>query len=130
MRDVTEACLLPDLKKLDPRQYLQNHGWVESEKTGAFEKQIGSASYSVRVEWPASEKSAAGCSFESDQVTSADVYDWFRKRIGEPQDIRWDVKQIGGWRINTNSRDVGVYISRKNPNVTERAGMMLHILQP
>ena len=129
MQDVSEACLLPSLEKNDPRLYFSDHGWTRKGRSDTLEKRIGSAVYSVAVAWPASEKSSASCSFESNDVPAAEVYDWFRRRIGEPQDFAWSDRQIGGWRMQTNGHDAGVYVSRKGASGDTYVGMMLHILQ-
>jgi hypothetical protein len=83
----------------------------------------------VDVVWPASKQTPSGCSFESDATEAASVYDWFKPRIGEPKDIAWSDKQVGGWKIHTNGHDVGIYLSPKHKEQNQRAGMMLHILQ-
>lgn len=129
MLDVTEACLMPDLKNVDPRLYLSSHGWARKGQGDTFEKRIGEAAYSVAVKWPASKKSSASCSFDSDQTPAIEVYDWFRRRIGEPQDIVWSERQIGGWKMQTNGHGAGVYISRKRTTGKVNWGMMLHVLQ-
>jgi hypothetical protein len=129
MQDVTEACLLPDLERIDPRLYLSSHGWARKGQSDTFEKSIGDAPYSVAVEWPASKKSTASCSFDSDDTSAVEVYDWFRRRIGEPQEIVWSEQQIGGWKMRTNGHDVGVYVSRKSTIGNTSGGMMLHVLQ-
>lgn len=128
MLDVTEACLLPNLETNDPRSYFSSHGWVWAKDSESFSRTINGANYIVRVAWPASKGQAAACSFETDDVAVVDVYDWLKRRIGKPRDIAWTTKQIGGWKIETNSHDAGVYLSRKNDS-TKRAGMMLHVLQ-
>lgn len=69
------------------------------------------------------------CSFDSDDTPAVEVYDWFRSRIGEPQDIVWSNQQIGGWKMQTNGHDAGVYVSRKRTNGNGDEGMMLHVLQ-
>ena len=129
MLDVTEACLLPALDKLDPRLYLSSHGWARKGQSETFEKRIGEVAYSVAIEWPASKTSAASCSFDSDDTAAVEVYDWFRRRIGEPQDVVWSKQQIGGWKMRTNGHDAGVYVSRKRKAGDVSGGMMLHVLQ-
>ena len=129
MLDVTEACLLPNLDKTDPRLYLSTHGWARKGQSDSFEKRIGEASYSVAIEWPASKKSTASWSFDGDDTPAVEVYDWFRRRIGEPQDIVWSEQQIGGWKMRTNGHDAGVYVSRKRTIGNASGGMMLHVLQ-
>lgn len=129
MLDVMEACLLPDLDKIDPRLYLSSHGWARKGQGDTFEKRIGKAAYTVAIKWPASRKYSASCSFDSDDIPAVEVYDWFRRRIGEPQDIVWSEQQIGGWKMHTNGHDAGVYVSRKRTSGKVNAGMLLHVLQ-
>jgi len=129
MKDVTEGCLLPDLEKTDPRSYLNAHGWHVNGDRSALKKDVASIQYLVTVNWPATDKVSASCSFESRKVTASEIYDWFKARIGKPNDIAWSDRQIAGWKMTTNGHDVGVYLSRHLNEQDKLGGMVLHILQ-
>lgn len=126
MAEVTEACLLPDMATSDPREVLKTRGWqLRGDK---FEKQSGVALIAVEVSWPASANASASCSFRTSAVTAFEAYDFFRKRMGEPNDIPWSDKAVAGWKIKTNGHRAGVYVGRDDPRA-EKPGLFLHILQ-
>ena len=129
MKDVTEACLLPDMDKTDPRPYFAAHGWHGDSGRSALTKDVAAARYSVTVKWPATSEVSASCSFESRTVRASEVYDWFKGRVGEPNDIAWSDRQIAGWKMTTNGHDAGVYLSRHLNEHDKLGGMVLHILQ-
>ena len=126
MAEVTETCLLPDMLKNDPREFLRARGWQLNDQK--FEKRLDGSVVVVEVHWPASKRAAASCSFATSTVTASEAYNFFHKRIGSPNGIPWSEKSVASWKIDTNGHGVGIYVSRGFSG-GETPGLLLHILQ-